>query len=429
MNRVILAIALTVLMIGVLEAQVTKTDVRVKTLSEQRVIALNGKLRDAVAGGESRAIIPIDLPPGTIEWFYSFSTAAGVSGTKNLNLAIQLSSYTFDLTGISGKILTQLRVPGGTNAINIYVMDADNRTFFLEGDDFQSIEEGSSQVTKEGVVKVDDVKTGRWFIGIENPSALDGVNVTIEVAALVSEEIFIDEWSLENLSLIENACRNTFLSEGNDSAKRVVCDCFIQELQTTTKPSRWQKLGKDKVAFETSLLERCYLSTNQIALRDQERVLAQERSEANLLIEESHAAFDINNIQGAKDKMVEAITLIQDNQLESNYSQEELATIYNDMAWYALLTNDLDIVEYCLQKGHAFGTDNMYLWSNTGLYHLLKGDTFEAEKAFSRYNRKDKLPDGQRWDEAVSEQLLLLERRGLGNQHFAAIRDLLKIRK
>ena len=68
MNKVILAIALTVLMIGVLEAQVTKTDVRVKTLSEQRVIALNGKLRDAVAGGESRAIIPIDLPPGTIEW-------------------------------------------------------------------------------------------------------------------------------------------------------------------------------------------------------------------------------------------------------------------------------------------------------------------------------------------------------------------------
>ena len=78
-------------------SQYTKTERTSKTIVQQRSFYLNGGLR-ASAGGKSRVVIPFDLPKNTIEWYYSFSTSEGTSGTKNLNLAIQLSSYLVDQT-------------------------------------------------------------------------------------------------------------------------------------------------------------------------------------------------------------------------------------------------------------------------------------------------------------------------------------------
>ena len=428
MKKITLSLTLLILAISVSTAQITVIELNARSLCEERKIALNGKFRDVVAGGQSRIAIPVDLPSGTIEWFYSFTTTEGGNGTKILNLAIQLSSLSFDPTGTSAKILSRLEVPGGTTAINAYVLDANNKTAFLEGDEFKHIEEGSSLATKQAVVKIDDVRTGRWFIGLENPSALDGVNISIEVVAIVREEVYVDQWSADNLSIIESACMNAFRSQGLIDHKKQVCQCFLDELQATIKPSKWNSLGGKKEAFDIALLERCYVNTGNTSLQEQERILSLEQDRATALIEESYGAFDISNYRNAYEKMMEAILLIQNNGLEESYGRQALSGIYNTMAWFSMLVNELEVAEACLQKSHSYADDDMAIWGNTGIFHLLKGNLEEAEEAFLRYKRRDKLPDGRRWDEVINEALELLERQGFGNENFAGIRELMKIK-
>lgn len=428
MNGLLQTAFLFLLLSTVTHAQITDVEVRTKVISEESVIVLNGKLRDAVAGGQSRVAIPLDVPHGTIEWYYSFTTAEGKQGTKNLNLAIQLSSLVIDPSGVSAKILSRLEVPGGTNAINVYVLSPENKQLFLDGDDFQEVEIGSLSSTKEGITKVAGTAPGRWYLGLQNPSALDGVNVTIEAVAIVTEVAYTDEWSLENLLLRENTCLSSFASVGNDLAKQEICRCFVEELEATISPRKWANLGPNKDEFEQGLMERCYINTGQTALRDQERVLAQEQWRVPALIEEASGAYQLSNYQLAKEKMIEAVLMIQNNGLAGNYANEELADIYNTLSRYALLTNDLSVAEQCLQKGHALVQENMALWGNTSLYHLLNGNTYEAEQAIAKFKRGDRLPDGRKWHELIGAELDTLERLGFANEHFETIRSLLKIR-
>ncbi len=428
MNGLVRTILLFLFSITSLYAQITDIEVRTNVVSEERVVVLNGKLRDAVAGGQSRIAIPIDLPNGTIEWYYSFTTTEGKQGTKNLNLAIQLSSLVLDPSGVSAKILSRLEVPGGTNAINVYVLSPANKDLFLDGDDFEEVEVGSSESTKEGLAKVADTQPGRWYLGLQNPSALDGVNVSIEAVALVTQVSYTDEWSTENLSLRENACLTAFLSEGNDEAKQEICRCFVEELQATISPRKWANLGPNKTQFENGLMERCFISTGHTAIRDQERILGQEQWKVTALIEESNGAYKLSNYQLAKEKLTEAALMIQNNGLQDSYAKSELADIYDNLSWYALLTNDLKLAEQSLQRGQSLAQDNMSLWANTGLFHLLSGNDFEAEQAVSRYKRNDRLPDDRKWHEAIGNRLDSLERLGLANEHFETIRTLLKIK-
>lgn len=412
----------------VTNAQLTQLDVRTKTISEERVLVLNSKLRGAVAGGQSRLAIPLDVPNGTLEWFYSFTTTAGEQGTKNLNLAIQLSSLVLDPSGNSAKILSQLDVPGGTNAINVYVLDPENKELFLQGDAFDYIELGSSEATKEGGAKVTETKPGRWYLGLHNPSALDGVNVAMEAVAIVTEVVYTDEWSPENLSLRKSACLNSFRSPGNDTAKQAICDCFVEKLKSTSTPRKWGNLGANRTAFEQGLLEQCYIATGQTALRDQEQLLGKEQWRVTALMEEAAGAYQLRNYQTARDKMQAAVLMIQDKELEGRYSRPTLADFYSTLAWYAILTNELELAENSLEKGHALVQEHLPLWGQTVLYHLMTNNSYEAEQAAARYKRNERLPDGQRWDDFIAEHLNTLERLGLGNEHFDTIRTLLKIK-
>lgn len=70
-----------------------------KKLIDSRDIYLNGGMR-AEFGGKSRTSIKVDLPPNTVEWYYSFTTTEGGNGTENLNLAIQLSRILVDPSGL-----------------------------------------------------------------------------------------------------------------------------------------------------------------------------------------------------------------------------------------------------------------------------------------------------------------------------------------
>lgn len=163
-------------------------------LIEPRGIYLNGGLR-ASFGGKSRTYIKVDLPPNTVKWYYSFSTERGESGTKNLNLAIQLSSMmAAGSIGSTAINLSGVEVPSGSASIDVYLCDRANIDAFIDkidndGGTFYYTIEGTTKNTRQAIVEVDDVTSGTIYLGLKNPSMNDGVNISIEVVAIVAKEL------------------------------------------------------------------------------------------------------------------------------------------------------------------------------------------------------------------------------------------------
>jgi hypothetical protein len=173
-------------------------------LIKPRVVSLNGGMKSA-AGGKSREYIKIDLPQNTVEWYYSFTTSQGVSGTKNLNLATQIAAMlasktsvvgmALTTTGITKGIMKSIEIPAGTNSADIYLCDRANIEKFLAKEDlslfgssFSYTMEGTVQNTKQATVQINDIKRGTVFLGLKNPSAFDGININIEVVAIVKTQ-------------------------------------------------------------------------------------------------------------------------------------------------------------------------------------------------------------------------------------------------
>lgn len=174
-----------------LTAQTIKTKQSVKTIIQQRNIYLNGGAR-ATFGGKSRTTIQIPLPEGTTSWYYSFSTTPGESGTKNLKLFTQLSSLALDPTGITKAALSNIEVPAGSGSIDVYLLDQSNSDLFLDkvdniGGTFYYKREGSAFNTKQALVEVINFNKGIFYLGLKNPSSMDGVNIQIEVVAVIEK--------------------------------------------------------------------------------------------------------------------------------------------------------------------------------------------------------------------------------------------------
>lgn len=161
-------------------------------LIQQREIYLNGGMR-ASFGGKSRIFIKVDLLPNTIKWFYSFSTSPGESGTNNLNLLAQLSSVLIDPSGFTSTVISGIEVPSGSQAVDVYLCDRANIDSFLSkvdnmGGTFTYVMEGTTLNTKQVVIEINDITTDTWYLGLKNPSTMDGVNIVIEVVAIVESK-------------------------------------------------------------------------------------------------------------------------------------------------------------------------------------------------------------------------------------------------
>lgn len=181
------------LLIQVCFSQDYEIKIKTRQLIETRSIYLNGGL-NATFGGQSRTYLEVDLPPNTVKWYYSFSTKRGKSGTKNLNLAIQLTGMLSDPSGTTSNALAAIKVPEGVASADVYLCDRSNIDKFLSKDDlyggnYSYIMEGSAQSTKQAVVEIDDFNTGTVYLGLRNPSTNNGVNISIEVVAIIETRI------------------------------------------------------------------------------------------------------------------------------------------------------------------------------------------------------------------------------------------------
>jgi hypothetical protein len=161
-------------------AQESRQDFMVIPIVSQQSFYLKGATTE-----KSRQVLQINLPANTVEWYYTVTSRTGRGQFSNSDLTGQLVKLVDPDHGI--KPGASVRVPGGTGVCDVYLMTnprevkkyVNNRPAggFLMTD--------SREHYVSGVVMVRDFLDGSCFLVVRNSSSSHGVNINIEVTAIV----------------------------------------------------------------------------------------------------------------------------------------------------------------------------------------------------------------------------------------------------
>jgi len=170
---------------------------------EPQSFFINSGSNATFLGGKSRITVPVNLPANTVEWFYRFSAsreAGDIENVKNnFGLLGEVTKLLFNLTGVGAAINTlavdKLTQPPGANYCDIYFLEHQYIGSFEAKADGQwrYFTEGSRENFRAGNVKVTCCNSGSYYLGIKNPDATYGINVLVEVVALVGSDAYVME--------------------------------------------------------------------------------------------------------------------------------------------------------------------------------------------------------------------------------------------
>lgn len=392
-------------------AQNYKDQNRVETIIAQRSIYLNGGAR-ASLGGKSRVSIPIQLPPNTVRWYYSFSTSLGESGTDNLNLLMQLSSMVVAPAGITRTALSNIQIPSGSASIDVYLMTQANSEAFLrkidnDGGTFYYYKYASVFNTRQALVPVNFNPRQTLYLGLKNPSTMDGINITIEVVAEISEKVYQDEWANESIDKIYQSCIGSFSIR--DNIREQICNCFKDKVITAYTPSSFSSLSNsDFDRLYSDIVSDCANHSGYTDILQKEKRI----KELDELIKGQTITKDY---EGQEKSLFELMALGVDNYM-----------MYNSLAFCQLCLKKYDEAKKHLTIGLGKNPTDLFLLGNLGDYYLLTNQYDQAIQIFLQY-KNERLVDKRRFKEAVSEDLKEFERLGLGNNDFNRVRQDMRI--
>lgn len=387
------------------------TVLKPQSVVSQRLISLNGGLR-ASAGGKSRTVIPINLPQGTTEWYYSFSTNPAGSGTKNLHLLMQVTAAVTDPTKLSSVVLSNVEIPSGSQTVDVYLLDQRNADAFINkvdnnGGTYYYSREGSVTATRQASVKISQVNNTPMYIGIKNPSSLEGVDVTIEVVAIVSTKEYNDNWTKENLDKIYSYCLGTYINRSLETEQ--ICNCVRDKIVGQYTPSSFDQMyesGRQNYIKKEAI--KCATETGNLAIVENDKKI---RDLYELLQGQSVTKDYEAQEQTLKELIQNGVTSWQ---------------IYNSLGFIQLCLGKYEEAKKSLQIGIGKNPTELFLLGNLGDYYLLTGKYEQAIEIFKEH-KNEKLADKRRFKEAVSEDLKEFERLGISNPDFENVRKELKI--
>jgi hypothetical protein len=173
--------------VSISSAQTTKPVYKVIPVITSHSFYLKGGSR-ALTGNSSRQVLPIELPPNTVEWYYTVTTTSSRKQSLNSNLTGQLDKFLVPGFGISSTASSAIEVPAGTGLCDVYIMTNPNEVikYVNKKPAVSFLMNDSRQNYTSGVIQVKDFLYGSCFLVLRNPSASLGLNVTVEVTAIVS---------------------------------------------------------------------------------------------------------------------------------------------------------------------------------------------------------------------------------------------------
>ena len=254
-------------------SQLYKDTLEVVTIQKPQKFYLNSASRSLV-GGQSRIVIPVTLPENTAEWFYTLTTFNAQSKsrdiekkTDNISSKLQLTQQLAKLVmkginmtadfNLASLAMNLVSTPSGGEMCDIYLLDQENSRRFLAKDDhsivgkgFQYQKEGTKENLNSGIVSIKTFNTGKWYLGISNPTIITGMYVSIEIAAVVKKKIRIElSEESKKASLYFNLAEQQF----NDSAYNKSLE-YYQKITNLcpTDPSPHFKIGLCKILLNDS---------------------------------------------------------------------------------------------------------------------------------------------------------------------------------
>ncbi len=391
--------------------QTYTTVLKPKSVVSDRLISLNGGLR-ASTGGKSRTIIQVNLPQGTTEWYYSFSTNPAGSGTKNLQLLMQVTAAVADPTKISSFALSNIEIPSGSKTVDVYLLDQRNADAFINkvdnnGGTFYFSREGSVTATRQGSVKVSQVSNNPMYIGIKNPSSLEGVDVTIEVVAIVATKQYNDNWASENLDKLYNFCLGTYVNRSAETEQ--ICSCVRDKISNKYTPSSFSNLSEaSRQSYIKKEATNCATETGNTSVVENDKKI----KELFELLQGQNVTKDYKaQEQTLKDLIENGVTNWQ---------------IYNGLGFTQLCLGKYEEAKKSLQIGLGKSPTELFLLGNLADYYLLTGKYVQAIEIYKEH-KNERLADKRKFKEAVSDDLKEFDRLGLSNTDFEKVRKELRI--
>lgn len=149
-------------------------------------------------GGKSRITFPVTLPPNTQQWYYAFSASREKSDIEKVkgtfSLIGQLTALV-DQTQLLNAGTAMLTNPPGGNVCDVYLLDFENSRLFEAKSAYNYFLNGTRENIKSGIVKMSGTGGQTYYIGIKNPDNTYGIQVAIEVVAIVLDE----QWGMREL--------------------------------------------------------------------------------------------------------------------------------------------------------------------------------------------------------------------------------------
>lgn len=151
---------------------------------------LNSTSNEYWKGGNAKSIIPVELPEGTVEWYYEYTSSRSKelvqANVKSFSLATQLTSIV-DKSGLLNASISMFTAPPGNDVCDIYLFENEYYNRFLTGASFNHFPIGSRQNFKSGIVQIRNLPLKNPRLGIKNNDMTYGINVSIQIVAIVSK--------------------------------------------------------------------------------------------------------------------------------------------------------------------------------------------------------------------------------------------------
>lgn len=210
-----LLVSFAILCLFTSQAQDFKSIYKVVPIMSDQKFYLNGGAR-ADFGGKSRAILEINLPPNTVEWYYAITSSPNQGQTQSIGLAAQLIRLLAPEEGMLASAVAKLISPTGAGVCDVYLIQdqISENDFIAKKGQFTYDLTGTRQNFREGVVRVKDALKGPYILGIRNPSAMEGINIGIEVAAIVAARVPVSKSPSQDEATLYNEIGQKAYADG-----------------------------------------------------------------------------------------------------------------------------------------------------------------------------------------------------------------------
>ena len=254
-------------------SQFEKDTFEVVTLQQPQKFYLNSGGRSLI-GGQSRIVIPVTLPENTLEWYYTLTTMNAQTKSAEMENQSDKISNKLHLTEQLAKLVVKginmaadfnpasfavslAATPSGGEMCDIYLLDKENSKRFLAKEDHAFVgkgfvyqREGTKENFNSGNVAIKSIKNGTWYLGISNPTALSGMYVSVEIAAIIKmkRKLEVPE-NVQKASLYFNLAQQQFNDSNYDKCLEY-CQKAIE--LNAANPLSYFKIGLCKIVLGDS---------------------------------------------------------------------------------------------------------------------------------------------------------------------------------